>query len=103
MILTMIFCVRSEVYIQSAESFLSEKDPQSLDLVIAGDVLPYVGSVESIMRQAAQALRDGGIFALTSEELVSAHVLWCKLEATIIWHFKTFGTSAYLLSCKLFR
>lgn len=99
----MIFCVRSEVYIQSAESFLSEKDPQSLDLVIAGDVLPYVGSVESIMRQAAQALRDGGIFALTSEELVSAHMLWCKLEATIIWRFKTFGTSAYLLSCKLFR
>ncbi|MHC5113249.1 MAG: tetratricopeptide repeat protein [Planctomycetota bacterium] len=39
----------------------------SLDLVLAGDVLPYVGSVEALFELAAAALRAGGLMAFTTE------------------------------------
>ena len=43
----------------------SDKD----DLLIAADVLIYIGDIERLMALARRALRPGGLFALTAESM----------------------------------
>ena len=40
-----------------------------LDLVIAADVLVYIGDIDALVAAAAAALRSGGLFAFTTEAL----------------------------------
>ena len=41
----------------------------SLDLVVAADVLVYIGDIDALVAAAAGALRRGGLFAFTTEAL----------------------------------
>lgn len=46
--------------------------PKTYDVVIAADVLVYVGDLEPVMRAARGALREGGAFAFSTEKLDEA-------------------------------
>lgn len=62
---------RREVYDELLEAdlvaFLDERR-DAFDLLIAADVLVYVGDLRPFLRAAAEALRPGGLMALTLEE-----------------------------------
>ena len=61
---------RRETYDQLVEedvvSFLS-RHRQAFDLLIAADVLVYIGDLAPLLRAAAQAMRAGGLLAVTLE------------------------------------
>jgi predicted TPR repeat methyltransferase len=48
---------------------LEAREPASVDLLLAADVLVYVGDLFPVMREAARALKPGGLFVFT----VQAH------------------------------
>lgn len=48
-------------------AFLAGAPEASADLVVAGDVLVYVGDLAPLLRDVARALRPGGLFAATTE------------------------------------
>jgi predicted TPR repeat methyltransferase len=49
-----------------------EKRPGSLDLIVAADVLVYIGDLVRLFAAAAAALRPGGMFLLSVEAGISA-------------------------------
>jgi predicted TPR repeat methyltransferase len=49
----------------SLEEALAAADPDSYDLVVAADVLVYVGDLVPVLRGAARVLRPGGILGFT--------------------------------------
>jgi len=44
-----------------------EKRPTSLDLIVAADVLVYIGDVARLFAAVAKALREGGVFLFSAE------------------------------------
>jgi predicted TPR repeat methyltransferase len=52
-----------------------DKRPASLDLIVAADVLVYVGDLTRLFTAAAAALRKGGIFLLSVEATTDADFL----------------------------
>ena len=46
--------------------------PESMDLMVACDSIPYFGDLSEIMRHLHSILRSGGVAALTLDELVSS-------------------------------
>ena len=55
----------------------------SLDLVVAADVLIYIGDAEPLVRAAARALAAGGVFALTVERLDDSDGADVRLDPTL--------------------
>jgi predicted TPR repeat methyltransferase len=49
------------------------RSPASWDLVVAADVLVYVGDLAPVMRAAASGLRSGGLFCATVEQCGGDH------------------------------
>lgn len=49
--------------------WLARQPPASLDLLVALDVLIYVGALDRVMNRAASALAAGGRFVFTTEDL----------------------------------
>ena len=61
-----------DLYIGEIVSFLNEQtDEADWDLIVAADVLPYLGSVEALFRATAQRLNAGGVFAFSTETLAA--------------------------------
>jgi predicted TPR repeat methyltransferase len=51
--------------VASLEAFLAEEPPASADLLLAADVLVYIGDLEPIFSAAARVLSAKGLFAFT--------------------------------------
>lgn len=51
--------------VADAVDFLDAEPEASADLVLAADVMPYVGELRGMIRAAARALRPDGLFAFT--------------------------------------
>ena len=47
------------------------ESPGQFDLIVAGDVLPFVGDLEKLFEAAAKALRPGGLLAFSDESVES--------------------------------
>ena len=57
-----------ELYVGDAAEFAAEFEPETpFDLVIAADVLPYLGDVAPLFAGAASQLAPGGVFAFSTE------------------------------------
>jgi len=58
--------------------FLEEKssggNTENWDLIIAADVLPYMGDLEVFFRLVSKMLNEGGVFAFSSENLAKAEL-----------------------------
>lgn len=68
--------VYDELYVGDAEGFLEaslEDRVEPWDLIVATDVLPYVGRVERLLGAAAACLRPGGWLAVSTEALGEDH------------------------------
>ncbi len=50
-------------------AFLDGQSDASFDLLLAADVLVYLGDLAPVLRSATRALRDGGLFAFTVQSL----------------------------------
>lgn len=51
--------------VASIEAFLVSEPPASADLLVAADLLSYIGDLAPVMQAARQVLRPGGLFAMT--------------------------------------
>ena len=57
------------LFVAEVEEFLEESDETPFDLVIAADVLPYLGTLDALFQGAAANMETGGIFAFSAETL----------------------------------
>ena len=57
------------LFVAEAEEFLDETDETPFDLIIAADVLPYLGTLDRFFAGAAANMEPGGIFSFSSETL----------------------------------
>ncbi|MEM0908900.1 MAG: methyltransferase domain-containing protein [Pseudomonadota bacterium] len=57
----------ADLYVGDAVSFMDEWDEAPFDLIVAADVLPYLGDLTPFMAAAAHALRPGGLLAASTE------------------------------------
>lgn len=72
------------LYVAEACDFLTESDEERFDLIVATDVLPYIGDVTPFLTGAKRLLAAGGLIAFSAETMAEAQ-------------FKTsaFGTADY--------
>ncbi len=61
--------VYDDLYVGEAVAFVESWDEEPFDLIVATDMLPYLGSVEALFTGVAQALLPGGVFAFSTETL----------------------------------
>ena len=67
---TNVDMVYSRVECMDAETFLTSKPKGQADVVLAGDVLCYVGKLDNLFKAAAASLKPGkGLFVFTLEQL----------------------------------
>ena len=60
------------LYVGEIISFLEDNEESPFDLVIAADVLPYLGEVAPLFDGVAAALRPQGVLAFSTEKLAEA-------------------------------
>lgn len=58
----------SELVVADAGQYLAAQPQASFDLVLAADVLIYIGDISQLVREAARVLRPGGRFAFSIEQ-----------------------------------
>ncbi len=56
-----------DLYIGEAAAFLAASDGESWDLIVATDLLPYIGAVDDLFAGIRQRLAPDGLVALSSE------------------------------------
>lgn len=61
--------VYEELYVAEAVQFLAGTDDAAWDLIVATDVLPYLGGVDELFAGAVARLREGGLFVFSTETL----------------------------------
>ena len=61
--------VYDTLFVAEVVDFLQENEEESFDLVVAADVLPYLGVLEPLFSGVAANIADGGIFAFSAETL----------------------------------
>jgi predicted TPR repeat methyltransferase len=54
---------------RDAVDFLKEVAPDSADIVLACQLISYMGDVEELFAQAARVLKPGGLFGVTAEKM----------------------------------
>ena len=59
------------LYVAEAVDFLDDNDDEPFDLIVATDVLPYMGALEALFFGAVDNLVPGGLFIFSSETLPS--------------------------------
>lgn len=59
----------ADLYVGDAVAYLEGVEAGSHDLVVAADVLPYLGTLEPLFAAAARALVPGGVLAFSTETL----------------------------------
>ncbi|MGH6807289.1 MAG: class I SAM-dependent DNA methyltransferase, partial [Ensifer adhaerens] len=57
------------LYVAEAVDFLDDNDDEPFDLIVATDVLPYMGALEALFFGAVDNLVPGGLFIFSSETL----------------------------------
>jgi predicted TPR repeat methyltransferase len=57
------------LYVGEILSFLEDNEEEPFDVVVAADVLPYLGAVEPLFAGVATCLRTDGVFAFSTEML----------------------------------
>lgn len=57
------------LYVAEAVAFLEGWDEAPLDLIVAADVLPYLGDLDPLLAAVARCLAPGGLFAASTEAL----------------------------------
>ncbi|RDL51478.1 Ubiquinone biosynthesis O-methyltransferase [Ensifer sp. M14] len=57
------------LYVAEAVDFLDDNDDEPFDLIVATDVLPYMGALEALFFGAVDNLLPGGLFVFSSETL----------------------------------
>jgi predicted TPR repeat methyltransferase len=57
------------LYVAEAVDFLDDNDDEPFDLIVATDVLPYIGALEPLFFGAVDNLVPGGLFIFSSETL----------------------------------
>jgi len=63
------------LFVGDIVQFLAEEEPHMRwDLIIATDVLPYMGELEIFFTLVARHLTDGGVFGFSSEILEATQV-----------------------------
>ncbi|MGH6768235.1 MAG: methyltransferase domain-containing protein [Xanthobacteraceae bacterium] len=67
--------IYNHLQVAEVRDFLTREHDASADLVIAGDLLPYVCDLAPIAGEVGRVLEDGGLFALTTETHEGAGVL----------------------------
>lgn len=60
------------LYVGEVVDFLEDNEEDPFDLVIAADVLPYLGAVERLFKGVAAMLDPEGVFAFSTEMLAKA-------------------------------
>lgn len=69
-------------------------DPQAFDLLVAADVLVYLGDLRPVFAAASRSLRDGGLFAFTTEaamfDAVSPDTCFVHTEAGRFGHARPY-------------
>ncbi|AJY47451.1 class I SAM-dependent DNA methyltransferase [Martelella endophytica] len=61
--------VYDTLFVAEVVDFLQENEEEAFDLVVAADVLPYLGALEPIFAGAAANMQKGGTFAFSAETL----------------------------------
>lgn len=61
--------VYDALYVAEAVKFLNDTEDGHWDLIVATDVLPYLGDVDELFSGAAARLSAGGLFAFSTETL----------------------------------
>lgn len=56
-----------DLYIGEAATFLEASDDETWDLIVATDLLPYIGAVDDLFAGVARRLAHDGIFAFSNE------------------------------------
>lgn len=57
------------LYVAELEDFLEDNDEEAFDLVVATDVLPYLGALEPLFFGASENMADGGLLVFSSEAM----------------------------------
>jgi predicted TPR repeat methyltransferase len=63
-----------DLYVADAVTFLQQTEETAFDLVIATDVMPYLGSLEDFMHALPQRLTAGGLVAFSTETQPEAYM-----------------------------
>jgi len=71
--------VYDELQCEEVHGWLAQSAANRFDLVVAADVLIYIGALEDLFACVHRALRPGGLFAFSTEECVDAPY---KLQGT---------------------
>ncbi|MTI17679.1 methyltransferase domain-containing protein [Rhodobacteraceae bacterium RKSG542] len=61
--------VYEDLYLGEVVSFLHKEEEERWDLIVATDVLPYLGGLEDFFKGAAMNIEKGGVLAFSSETL----------------------------------
>ncbi|WP_182419402.1 methyltransferase [Bartonella sp. HY038] len=56
-----------KLFVGDAVGFLSQAGEQKWDLIVATDVLPYMGQLDDFFKNVAEHLEDDGVFGFSSE------------------------------------
>ena len=57
------------LYVAEAVAFLESGEEAPFDLIVAADVLPYLGDLDALLAGVAAGLSPGGVFAASTESL----------------------------------
>lgn len=68
--------VYDQLFVADVEDFLAEGEGGPWDLIVATDVLPYLGDLEGFFAGLARRLAPGGVVALSSETLPELAADW---------------------------
>ncbi len=63
--------VYDDLYVAEAVAFVAEWDEDPFDLIVATDVLPYLGAVEALFSGVSNCLNGNGVFVFSTETLPS--------------------------------
>jgi predicted TPR repeat methyltransferase len=61
--------IYDDLYVGDAVAFVEEVDDEDWDLVVATDMLPYLGDVSALLAGVARISTPGAVFALSTEVL----------------------------------
>jgi len=59
--------IYESLYVAEAEDFLADNDEPVFDLIVAADVLPYLGALDALFSGAAANMSKGGVLVFSSE------------------------------------
>ncbi|MEM8662489.1 MAG: methyltransferase [Pseudomonadota bacterium] len=84
--------VYDDLYVGEAIAFLAGWDEDPFDLVVAADVLPYLGPLDGFAKGAANALAPGGLIVASTERLEAGE--WRVLPSHRFAHSSDYAVTA---------